>query len=215
MLRSLFWLLASSFAPRAAAVAVVHAAGFACERGCIVDAERGWAYEINRDDLVWTARAAHCEVESVIGTDDADAAMWALAQNLVRRHRIGLRETFAGFVLNYSGCTGRRWSSDGTRHSDRITTRADANRMLTWYELPQRTRDYVRRFLRGEIVNRWPGLVYVLTAGWERHADPSWVGPFYAATHGPRSRNAYWMDRSTVGWDPMTVQIVSSSEVSP
>jgi hypothetical protein len=176
-----------------------------CPRGCIV--APGFAYAITRSDVLWTARMAHCEVETVIGTDDAPATMWALAQNFVRRHNVGRRETFGAFVSSYSGCTSRRWATGGDKYSPRITPIADINRRLRWVDLPQTTRDFVRSFFHGEMPNRWPGWVYVWTHGWESHAGPRSIGPFYAV-ETEHSLNAYYKDRATMGWRSDTVRIV-------
>ena len=184
--------------------------GHECERGCIVG-ETGWVYEVTRDDLVILARAANCEVKDAIGTADADAAMWALTSNFVRRKLVGRPETLARFVMGYSACTGIKWSSAGWERNDRITPRADANRQLRWRDIPQRVRDYVRAFLRNERPNRMPGVVYVLTAGFERHAHPLWIGPLYAETRGPGSFNAYWRDQSTAAWTDRTVRIAPAT----
>ena len=178
----------------------------ACERGCIVDSH-GWVYEITRADLVWTARAAQCEIGSSLDTDDAAATMWALAQNFVRRHRLGIDQTWGGFVASYSACTSRMWATGGTRYSPRITPRADATRALRWGAIPRPTRDFVRAFFRGEYPNRWPGWVYVLTSGWEEAAGRRWLGPRYAVPAG-RPRNAYYLDPATRWWGPDTVRVV-------
>jgi hypothetical protein len=208
MLPVLLWFLVSVFLPPPAEV-VAAKAGATCERGCIVGAD-GWVYEITRDDLVWTTRAAHCEIESVLDTDDAPATMWALTQNFYRGHLLGRTESFGSFVSGYSACTSKRWATGGQFYSPRITPIADVNRRTRWNDLPQKTRDFVRSFFRGEMPNRWPGWCYVWTHGWEHHAAPRLIGPFYAATHGPRSLNAYYMDPATKDWTPWTVRVVGS-----
>lgn len=207
----LWFLFATLFGmvPDKTAEEVAREAGATCTRGCIV--APGFVYEVQREDVVIMARAANCEFSSVLDTEDADAAIWALTSNFARRRMLGRNETFAGFIMAYSGCTGAKWSSVGTHHNDRITPKADANRQLRWRDIAQPVRDYVRSFFRNEIPNRMPGVVFVLTHGWEKYADPSWDGPYYAGSRGPRSYNAYWADRSTRYWTTATVRIVPPS----
>lgn len=211
----LWFLFATLFGmvPSKTAEEVARDAGATCERGCVVG-PNDFVYEVQREDIVIMARAASCEFASVLSTEDADAAIWALTSNFARRRMLGRNETFAGFIMGYSGCTGTKWSSVGTRHSDRITPKADANRQLRWRDIPQRTRDYVRAFFRGEVPNRMPWTTFVLTNGWQKHADPSWIGPYVARTHGPRSWNLYWADRSTRFWTTATVRLVPPTAVS-
>lgn len=210
MVALVFVLLAWFWSPQTDALRQAREAGMFCELGCIV--APGFTYEVTQDDLLWTARAAQCEVASVIGTQDAEAAMWALAQNFVRRHYVGIEESFGRFVQAYCACTGRKWSSEGWAYSPRITPKADANRRLGWSDIPQRTRTFVIDFLGGRIENHWPRYVFFLTKGWEESADASWIGPMYTTTHGPRSRNSYWMDQSTAEWTVDTVRIVSVTQ---
>lgn len=177
-----------------------------CPRGCIVGP--GVFYPITRDDVVWTARMANCEIAGHLDTDDAPATMWSLTQNFVRRKHVGHRESFGSFVSSYSGCTSARWATGGSRYSPRITPIADVNRRLRWNAIPRDVRDFVLSFFRGEHPNRWPGWCWVWTAGWEDHADPRHVGPFYAVDDVGRSLNAYYQDPATRDWTADTVRIV-------
>ena len=207
---TVLWFLVamlSGMVPEKTADEVARDAGVVCDRGCIV--APGIVYRITRDDLVIMARAANCEVRDAIGTDDAAAAMWALVSNFVRRKMVGRNETLAAFVSAYSACTGVKWSSAGWARNSRITPRADANRQLRWRDIPQRTRDYVLSFFRNEHANPMPGVVYVLTSGFEFHASNAWYGPYYANTRGPGSFNAYWRDPKTIGWTASTVRLVA------
>ncbi len=70
-------------------------------------------------------------------------------------------------------------------------------------------------FWRGEIANPLPGAVYVLTAGFQRHANPSWIGPYEARTRGPRSHNLYWRDPLTEHWTAWTVRIAPATIREP
>lgn len=207
VLAQLLLLLAWPVLPVEPAEDVAARAGYECERGCIVGAD-GWVYENTREDQAWFARVVNCEVASVIGTDDASAAMWALVQGFYLGHLNGRDRSLASYVTSYSACTSKDWSSAGTRYSPRITPIADANRATRWRDLPQRVRDFARTVLQGHIGNRWPGYVYVLTHGWEREANHRWIGPLYAETRGPGTYNAYWKDRRTVRWTNWTVRIV-------
>jgi len=207
LLVALLILLALATPEPAASVAA--RAGATCQRGCIV--APGIVYEVTRVDVIILARAVNCEVGSVLETEDAAGAVWALASNWVRRNMLGRVESFGAFVAAYSACTGRKWSSAGWARNRRITPRADANRRLTWSEIPRRSREYALAFLRNEIPNPLPGVVYVLTAGFQRHADPSWVGPYTAPTRGAGSYNLYWKDPATVEWGTETVRIVPAT----
>lgn len=206
MFPSLIWFLVSLFV---SAEVIAARSGAACERGCIV--APGVVYELSRNDVTVMARAVNCEVASVLETEDAAGAVWALTSGFVRRRTLGWEGSFGSYVAGYSGCAGKKWSSEGWAYNERITPRADANWKLTWDEIPGRSRDYVFRFFHGEIQNPIPGAVWFLTDGWEEHADPSWIGPYTTQTHGPRSRNLYWKDRTTVWWTSQTVRLVPPS----
>jgi len=200
-------------APPPSAAQVAAASGAECPRGCIVGAD-GWVYEVTRNDLVWTTRAAHCEFEDALATDDAPATMWALVSNFYRRHLVGRVESLAAFVSSYSACTSAKWATGGSKYSPRVTPIADVNRRTKWRDLPQRTRDFVRAFFRGEMPNRWPGWVYVWTHGWESHADRRCVGPYYAVPlDNDHSLNAYYADPATVDWTARTVRIAPATGV--
>ncbi len=183
-----------------------------CQRGCIVGP--GFVYELTRSDLVWTARMAHCEIETVLDSDDAPATMWSLVTNWTRRRLLGRHESFGSFVSSYSGCTSRRWATGGEFYSPRITPIADANRRTRWADLPQKTRDYVRSFFSGEIPNRWPGWCIVWTHGYESHAARGLIGPFLAVPDGDHSLNAYYADKSTGHWTAATVRIIPATGAS-
>ncbi len=208
------WVLVLfSLLPSARPAALVAAeSGASCDRGCLVG-EDGWVYEVTRNDLLWFGRMAHCEIGSVVGTDDSEATLWAVATNFYRRHLVGRRESLGWFASHYSGCTSPLWATGGKFYSPRITPLADANRKTRWDQIPLRTRDLVLRFLSGDVPNRWPGWCYVWTHGWEDRADPRHAGPFYAVTDEARTLNAYYADPMTVDWTPWTVQIVSAGEV--
>jgi hypothetical protein len=211
MFAAVFWFLVYLLGPPPAAQVAVDA-GKTCERGCIVGAIDGWVYEITRDDLVWATRAAHCEIEIVLETEDAPATLWALTQNFYRRHLVGRVETFGEFVSMYSACTSRRWATGGDRYSPRVTPIADVNRRTRWRDLPQHTRNFVRSFFAAEIPNRWPGWVYVWTHGWERHAAPRLIGPYYAVPlDTEHSLNAYYSDPATKDWGIWTVRIAPAT----
>jgi hypothetical protein len=199
-------LLALLAISNAAAPVVADTLHDPCPRGCIV--APGLTYAITRDNLVWTARMANCEIANVTDTDDAPATMWALVTNFVRRREAGRAESFGGFVQTYSGCTSKRWATGGDRYSPRITPIADVNRRLRWSQIPQRVRDFVRRFFRAEWPNRWPGWCWVWTRGWERMADPQHIGPYYAVEDAGQSLNAYYADPATVGWAADRIRIV-------
>jgi hypothetical protein len=177
-----------------------------CPRGCIV--APGFNYALSRDDLVWTARMASCEIANVLDTDEAPATMWSLVTNFTRRREAGRIESFGGFVSLYSGCTSRRWATGGDRYSPRITPIADVNRRTRWNDIRQDVRDFVHSFFRAEHPNRWPGFCWVWTAGWEKHADPRHVGPFYVVRDGGQSLNSYWKDPATVTWGADRIRIV-------
>ncbi len=196
------------FAPCESAEDVAARQGAKCERGCIGGSD-GWVYEVTRDDLVWFARMANCEIRDYIGTDDADATLWAVVQGFYRAHLVGRNTTLASYASTYSGCTSRLWATGGRYYSPRITPIADVNRKTRWRDLPQRVRDVVRSFFRGEIRNRWPGWCWVWTHGWEHHADSRLIGPFYAVEDHGQSFNAYYQDAITEHWMPWQVQIVA------
>ena len=197
-------LFVAVFVPSAESVASL--AGKPCPYGCIVG--QGIVYALDWSDVVALGRVTHCEVGSHLDTRDAPAALWALSQNFVRtRIASGRDMTFGGFVLGYSACASKRWSSEGDRYNARITPRADRNWRLRWRELPVAVRRFVVDFLRDRIPNETPGYVYVLTAGWERAADRRWIGPHYQEPDTGRSRNAYYQDRTTEGWTTLAVRI--------
>jgi hypothetical protein len=203
MLAALLALLALSDLALPAALAQTDR----CPYGCIL-ADDGDVYVVERSDVVWFARTLTCEVGAYIPGDEAQAVAWALVQNRERYHRAGRDLTLASLVTSYSACTSRDWSSAGTRYHPRITPRADATRAMRWRDIPRRVRAFALGYLRGAYPNRWPGWVYVFTAGRERHADRSWVGPYYTRPPTGRSRNAYWQDKSTAGWTWRSVRIV-------
>lgn len=200
------WLLL--FAVRFAAPAMVEAVGpERCPYGCVE--KDGARYTLTRDDVVWLARAAQCEVGDFIPRPEAKAALWALVQNHQRQLAIRPALTLAGLVTGYSACCSRRWATGGSRYHPRITPRADETRALRWRQIPRQTRAFVVDFLRWRYPNRWPGYVYVFTAGYESHADSRWIGPMYVRPDDGRTRNAYYRDPSTAGWTAATVRIVA------
>ena len=209
MLPLLLWFLLAPLLPQETAEEVAAQAGATCERGCIVGMEDHWVYPISRDDTIWTLRMAHCEFEVALGTDEAPATMWQLVTDFYRRHLAGRKETFAAFVSSYSACTSKAWSTGGTHYSPRVTPIADVNRHLTWYEIPVKTRDFIRSFFAGEIANLHPSFCYVWTRHWESRADRRWSGPFYVIPpDSERSLNSYWADPVTRDWTADTVRIV-------
>uniref|UniRef100_A0A6M3XUT7 Uncharacterized protein n=1 Tax=viral metagenome TaxID=1070528 RepID=A0A6M3XUT7_9ZZZZ len=179
----------------------------ACPYGCVESG--GERYALTRDDVVWLARAAQCEVGDFIPRPEAQAALWALVQNHQRQRAIRPALTLAGLVIGYSACCSPKWATGGPRAPHpRITPRADETRALRWRQIPRRTRAFVVGLLRGHYPNRWPGYVYVFTAGYEGHADRHWDGPYYVRADDGRTRNAYWRDPSTAAWTSDTVRII-------
>jgi hypothetical protein len=212
MLTWFFCLLLWPFMPCESAEEIAAEQGATCERGCIVGSD-GWVYEITKSDLVWFTRMAHCEIEIVIGTDDAEATLWAVVQNFYRRHLLGRTETLGTFAQLYSGCTSPLWATGGRYYSPIITPLADANRATPYAELPAKTREFVLSYFRNEIPNRWPGWVYVWTHGWEDHADGRAIGPFYAVGDVRHSLNAYYKDPATRHWTRWQVRVVAATGV--
>ncbi len=214
MLTWFLCLLLWPFMPCDSAEEIAAEQGAKCERGCIVCGDN-WVYEVTRDDLVWTARMANCEIANVLDTDDAPATMWSLAQNFCRMHGVGRTQSWGSFVSHYSGCTSPLWATGGIYYSPRITPIADVNRKTRWNDLPQKTRDYVRSFFRNEIPNRWPGWCWIWTRGWEHHAARNLIGPFYAVKDEGQSLNAYWKDPATRYWTRWQVRVVAATGVRP
>lgn len=201
------WLLVAALRLAAPTIAE-QIAPEACPYGCVATAGQT-TYALTRSDVVWLARAASCEVGDFIPRPEAQAAMWALLQNHQRQRAIRPALTLAGLVIGYSACCSPKWATGGPlAPHPRITPRADETRAMRWRDVPRRTRAFVLDLLRGRYPNRWPGYVYVLTAGYESHADPRWDGPMYIRKADNRTRNAYYRDPSTVGWTTATVRIV-------
>lgn len=193
---------------RLAALSIVDLVGPGqCPYGCV---ERdGDRYALTRADVVWLARGAQCEVGDFIPGAEAQAALWALLQNHQRQRAIRPALTLAGLVIGYSACCSPKWATGGPlAPHPRITPRAGETRALRWRDVPRRTRAFVLDLLRGGYPNRWPGYVYVFTAGFESHADPRWHGPMYVRSDDGRTRNAYYQDPTTAGWTRQTIRIV-------
>lgn len=184
--------------------------GKSCPYGCLVGGD-GWTYEMQWHDVVSLAVALDCEVGAFLRYEEGPATAWALVQNHYRYHTIGKHPAFGKFVRSYSACASMEWSSLGTKYSPRITPRADLSMQKTWSTIRRGTREFVVAFLLGMHENRWPGYVYVLTSGWEEHADPSWVGPIYTEPHPGRCKNAYYQDGETQWWSGYAVRIAPAT----
>lgn len=206
----LAWLLVLLLSPFQSAEQWAALAGADCKRGCIVLAD-GEVYEVTRSDVVWLSRAMRCEIGSVLDTADAPATIWAVATNWHRRRLMGRVETLGGFASSYSGCTSAAWSEGGRFYSPRITPLATANRATHYNDLPRDVRDFVLSFFRGEVANEHPAWCWVWTKGYEAHANPRHIGPYYARADEGRSLNAYYSDPATVGYTPRTIRIVPAT----
>jgi len=204
----LLWFLVSVFLPPPAAV-VAERAGATCERGCIVGAD-GWVYEVKPRDQVWLARALEVEVGDFLGTQEGDVTAWLFVQGFYLRHLLGDHGTLAGYVMGYSPATRIKWSAPDDDWDPREVERPRHEWKIRWVVIPEHVRVFTDSFLRGDVANQMPGVVYCFTHGWEHRADDSWIGPSYAAPHRGRSYNAYYRDRRTEDWTPWTVRVVGS-----
>lgn len=171
----------------------------------------GWTYQLTKSDTIWFEKTLFCEAGTHIPGPEADAVAWTLVQRFyLDRHKV---RTFGGWLTSWSQCVGWKWSSAGTKRTDRdIVAWVDYIRAMRRENIPLRARWFVSRFMRGEVPNRHPGWVDFLTCGYERHREPGSVGPFYVSTReGPC--NVYYQNRRTLGWYTDTVKLLPAPRV--
>ncbi len=214
MLTWFFCLLLWPFMPCDPAEDVAAEQGARCEQGCIVGAD-GWVYEVTKRDTVWLARALEIEVGDFLRDQEGAVTAWLFVQGFYLRHLLGDRGTLAGYVMGYSPATRNRWSAPGDDWDPRTADRPRHEWKIRWVAIPERVRRFTDSFLRGDVENSMPGVVYCFTHGWEHRAEDYWIGPFYAAPHRGRSFNAYWKDPATLYWTPWQVRIVAATGVQP
>jgi hypothetical protein len=213
MLSMLIWMLLAPLFEGPSATSVAVSRGAECAYGCIVTTEQ--VYELTRDDVTAIALLAKAESGPRFVREESAATVWAMVQRWAivdARRPIAKCLSLSAVIRGYSAVLAETWRTGGKRYHPRITPRADSYVDVGWDDLPAVWRFFAVEFVGGEIPNRVPGVVHVLARGFESHADPELIGPFYASTEDEHpGGNAYYKTPATEWWAPWTVRIAPAT----